>query len=138
MRKLKHCCTRYCLFFCAVYISIQSKSAILNTFYLELLLSQTFYLVALAFSNFHFVEQFSRFLQLLFGCLPSGISNIQMKFFPMSHTLHFRNSTVNNLLTKLLTKYLGEKCQALRDLEKGLSNKNVAKKYAVPRNIIST
>ena len=39
---------------------------------------------------------------------------------------------------KLSVKGLGGKCQALRDLEKGLSNKDVAEKYGAPRNTIST
>ena len=33
---------------------------------------------------------------------------------------------------------LHEKAKALRDLEKGLSNKDVASKYGVPKNTIST
>ena len=81
----------------------------------------------------------------------------------MNHTVHFRHSNVNNCIDKTLfgslfflffnilsgnnmssvkrqlsAKTLGEKCQALRELEKGLSNKDVAQKYGVPKNTIST
>ena len=35
-------------------------------------------------------------------------------------------------------KTLTKKCQALRDLENGISNKNVAEKYGVPKNTVST
>ena len=39
---------------------------------------------------------------------------------------------------KLNIKSLGDKYQTLKDLESGLSNKEVAKKYGVPENTIST
>lgn len=39
---------------------------------------------------------------------------------------------------KLEVKSLGEKCQALKDLESGLSNKKVTKKYGVTKNKILT
>ena len=39
---------------------------------------------------------------------------------------------------KLAVKTLAEKCQALRDLENGISNKNVAEKYGAPKNTVST
>ena len=39
---------------------------------------------------------------------------------------------------KLAVKTLAEKCQALRDLENAISNKNVAGKYGVPKNTVST
>ena len=39
---------------------------------------------------------------------------------------------------KLAVKTLAEKCQALRDLENGISNKNVAENYGVPKNTVST
>ena len=45
---------------------------------------------------------------------------------------------MSSVKQKLSVKSLGEKCQALRDLEKGFSNKDVAAKYGVPRNTIST
>ena len=35
---------------------------------------------------------------------------------------------------KLNTKSLGKKCNALKDLESGMSNKKVAEKYGVPKN----
>ena len=78
----------------------------------------------------------------------------------MNHTVHFRHSNFNNFIGKILhgnlfflfstydnissvkrkfsVKSLGEKCQALRDLEKCLSNKDVAEKYGVHRNTILT
>ena len=37
---------------------------------------------------------------------------------------------------KYTLKTLHEKCQALKDLEKGQSNKDVAAKYNVPRNTL--
>ena len=39
---------------------------------------------------------------------------------------------------KLTNKSLAEKCKALKDLENGLLNKDVATKYDVLRNTIST
>ena len=39
---------------------------------------------------------------------------------------------------KLAVKTLAGKCQALRDLENGISNKNVGEKYGVPKNFVST
>ena len=39
---------------------------------------------------------------------------------------------------KLTVKTLNEKCRALKDIEKGLSNKDAALKYGVPANTIST
>ena len=39
---------------------------------------------------------------------------------------------------KYVHKTLREKCQSLKDLEKGLSNKDVAAKYGVPKNTLST
>ena len=39
---------------------------------------------------------------------------------------------------KLTVKTLAEKCQALRDLENGISNKNDAEKYGVTKNTVST
>ena len=45
------------------------------------------------------------------------------------------NSSVKG---KLSVKSLDEKCLSLRDLEKGLSNKDVPEKYDLPRNTIST
>ena len=38
---------------------------------------------------------------------------------------------------KLAVKTLAEKYQALRDLENGISNKNTAEKYRVPKNTVS-
>ena len=45
---------------------------------------------------------------------------------------------MSSVKRKLSVKSLDEKCQALRDLEKSLSNKDVAEKYGVPRNTILT
>ena len=39
---------------------------------------------------------------------------------------------------KLANESLAEKCKALKDLENGLSNKDVATKYGVPQKTIST
>ena len=38
---------------------------------------------------------------------------------------------------KLTNKSLAEKFKALKDLENGLSNKDVATKYGVPQNTVS-
>ena len=38
----------------------------------------------------------------------------------------------------LAVKTLAEKCQALRDLENGISNKNVAEKYGLLKNTVLT
>ena len=39
---------------------------------------------------------------------------------------------------KLYVKNLNEKCKALRDLESGLSHKEVAAKFGVPKNTLFT
>ena len=39
---------------------------------------------------------------------------------------------------KLSVKALNEKCKALKDIEKDLSNKDASKKYGVPPNTILT
>ena len=39
---------------------------------------------------------------------------------------------------KHVHKSLQEKCQALKDIEEGLPNKDAARKYGVPKNTIST
>ena len=39
---------------------------------------------------------------------------------------------------KHVHKTLQEKCQALKDIEKGLPNKDVATKYGVPKTTIAT
>ena len=39
---------------------------------------------------------------------------------------------------KFSVKTLNEKCKALKDIEKGLSNKDASRKYGVPPNAIST
>ena len=39
---------------------------------------------------------------------------------------------------KLAVKTFAEKCQALRDLENDISNKNAAEKCGVPKNTVST
>ena len=45
---------------------------------------------------------------------------------------HHSGNNMSSVKQKLNIKSLGEKCEALRDLEKGLSNKDVAEKYGVP------
>ena len=113
---------------------LQSTSAISNTRYLELPLCRSFILVCSTFllsflinpfaisnstiANFHYVEQFPRPLQ-----------SALKKF--CSEVCSFRHRSDNNMSSpkrKLSVKSLGEKCQALRDLEKGLTNKDVAEK----------
>ena len=42
---------------------------------------------------------------------------------------------MSSVKQQLIVKSLGEKCQALRELEKGLSNKDITEKYGVPKNI---
>ena len=39
---------------------------------------------------------------------------------------------------KLVVKTLAEKCQVLKELKKRVPNKEVSKKYGVPKNTIST
>ena len=39
---------------------------------------------------------------------------------------------------RLNNKPIGVKCKALKDLEKGMTNKDVAAKYGVPKNTLST
>ena len=113
-----------------------------------------------AISNFHYVKPFFRSRQSFLGCFLSAIWNIWMGFRE-NHTVHFRHSNINNCIEKTLfgslfflsfntvqqmssvkrkfnVKSLGEKYKILRDLEKGLSKKDVAEKYGVPRNTIST
>ena len=39
---------------------------------------------------------------------------------------------------RLNDKPIGVKCKALKDLQKGMTNKDVAAKYGVPKNTLST
>ena len=39
---------------------------------------------------------------------------------------------------RLNNRPIGVKCKALKDLEKGVTNKDVAGKYGVPKNTLST
>ena len=89
-----------------------------------------------------------------FWAVSHRLSRTFKRGFRMNHTVHFRHSNVNNCIDKTLfgslfflffnilsgnkmssvkrqlsVKSLGEKCQALRELEKGLSNKDVAEKH---------
>ena len=48
------------------------------------------------------------------------------------------DSNMSSVKRQLSVKSLGEKCQALRKLEKRLSNKDVVEKYGVLKNAIST
>ena len=45
---------------------------------------------------------------------------------------------MSSVKQKLSINSLGKKCQASRDLEKGLSNSNVTEQYGIPRNTILT
>ena len=45
---------------------------------------------------------------------------------------------MSSVKRQLSVKSLEEKCQPLRELVKGLSNKDVAEKYGVPKNTILT
>ena len=63
----------------------------------------------------------------------------------MFFCLFFAHVVVLSVLKTLVTgkqkynqKTLHEKCQALKDLDKGESNKDVAAKYNVPKNTLST
>ena len=51
---------------------------------------------------------------------------------------HRSDNNMSSVKWKLSVKGLDEECQALRDLEKGISNKDVAEKYGVRRNTILT
>lgn len=42
------------------------------------------------------------------------------------------------LKRKITTKSLEEKCKALKDIEKGVAKKDVATKYGIPLNTLST
>ena len=125
--------------------------------YLEHLLSPTFTILVgpLNFSsnsrlkNIHYLEL--RYLKLslswinyLVPCFPLVSSNFWFKFLNWNvrtifvfFTAYFRcfNMAVKR---KLAVKTLSEKCQALIDLENGISNKNVAEKYGVTKNTVST
>ena len=52
--------------------------------------------------------------------------------------LYFFTAQSKAVKRKFAVKTLAEKCQASRDLENGISNKNVAEKYGVPKNTVST
>ena len=56
-----------------------------------------------------------------------------MFFFTALHTIG-----LSKVKRKLSVINLIDKCNALRDIEKGISNKDVAVKYGVPKNTIST
>ena len=58
--------------------------------------------------------------------------------FIIIRTFFLYNRNTMSVKRKLNVKKLNEKCKALRDLESGLSNKEVAAKYGVPKNAVST
>ena len=62
-----------------------------------------------------------------------GLSKLFSFFFQ-----HLSGNNMSSVTQKLSIKSLGEKRQTLRDLEKGLSNKDVAEKYGLTRNTNST
>ena len=150
------------------FLVIQSTFTISNTLYLELSLCQNFYLFPSAFwltslidpfgisnfaiSNFHYVEGTKNVL----GPFSQFSQTFQSGFW-INRTVHFRYSNVNNCIDKTLfrrffsffsffpsvkgkfrVKSFGKKCQALRDREKVLFKKDIAEKYGVPRNTVST
>ena len=59
-------------------------------------------------------------------------------FFMLWYCLFLKCWWQENAPIKYTRKTLCEKCQALKDLEKGESNKDVAATYNVPENTIST
>ena len=59
------------------------------------------------------------------------------KLFSFFFSASFMQQHVS-VTRKLSIKSLGKKCQALRDLENGLLNKDVAEKYGLPRITNST
>ena len=69
---------------------------------------------------------------MLITALPKFCSEV-CSFFQ-----HRSGNNMSSVKPKISAKSLGEKSQVMRDLEKGLSNKDVAEKYGVPRNTIST
>ena len=146
------------MFRCGNIVYIQSTSAISNARYLELSLSRTFSRVPSAFpvtfpiitfgisnpaiSNFHYVEQhfavpsalLSRYLELfhfdvrfLNKIVRKNWDSIEcLSLYVQERFLYNRNKM--SVKRKLVVKSLNEKCKALRDLESGLSNKEVAVK----------
>ena len=101
-----------------------------------------------AISNFHYIELFSPSVQrFLWGCFPSAISRVFISLIRMlkkylrkfsSNVYLFLFQHSNMLVKQMLNvKSSDEKCQALKFLESGLSNKEAAKKYVVPKNTIS-
>ena len=58
--------------------------------------------------------------------------------FLIIRTFSLYNINTRSVKRKLNVRNLNEKCKALRDLESGLSNKEVAAKYGVPKNTVST
>ena len=89
--------------------------------------------------------EFSRSLQSFLGCFPSATSNIRIKFSNESYCslqifecclevcyfiiffFQHRSGNMSSVKQKLNVKSLGEKCQALRDLEKGPQTKKSLK-----------
>ena len=61
------------------------------------------------------------------------LTNFALSFFNI-----ISGNNMSSAKRQLSVKSLDEKFQALRELEKGLSNKDIAEKYSVPRNTIST
>ena len=75
-----------------------------------------------AISNFHYVELFSWSLQRSLGLF-------SIRYLERFHFTH--SFFLISIKRKLNVKNLGEKCQTLNNLESGLSNKKVAKKYGI-------
>ena len=63
--------------------------------------------------------------------------NILLNFF-LGFNFFFGCSWFQDVERKFSVKTLNEKCKALKDIDKGLSNKDASKTYGVPPNTIST
>ena len=80
-----------------------------------------------------FQPKFEKSSNVLFNFL---VKKYITKVFRFSSGVFLRKMTP--VKRKLTNKSLAEKCKALKDLENGLSNKDVATKYGVPWNTVST
>ena len=69
--------------------------------------------------------------------LVTALRNFVRKFI-LSFFQHCSDNNMFSVKWKLSVKSLDKKCQAFRDLGKGILNKDVAEKYRLPRNTIST
>ena len=68
----------------------------------------------------------------------TSVATVCLEFQKNNSCIHETASRTRCQKQKLNVKHLAIKCKAIKEIEKGLSNKDASLKYGVPKNTIST